>query len=134
MLAVLRDKAGGSAARAALGWRGDRLVYLARSGNSQGRFVWALNFASKDEAETVANGFVEIISNRMPQVESGDTTLPENTRTFRSGIFNATLVHHEEQVWWIENLNADDRDTVIARLTQQYEQPTLAKRKETTEN
>jgi hypothetical protein len=73
------------------------------------------------------NEFAELIAGRMSQEESGDTTLPKNTRTFKSGSLNATLVRHKEQVWWIENLNSNDRDSVIARLTEQYEQPTVAK-------
>jgi hypothetical protein len=130
--ALLRGKISRSNAGQGLGWNGDHLIYVSNDYSRDGKFIWCFSFLSSAWADTVyplleAN-ILERTSGPLPWSYVRDGSYSDSSITYR--MFSnqssvSSLVKHENEIYWIENLA--EYETSLLDLLVKGEIPVVAK-------
>lgn len=125
LLALLKDYTDATHAKAALGWQGDRVLYLLADNAQWGKFVWSFQFKDASSAKYCMQGIDALLSARTlgnvaPQRLQ---VVADSLITFTTGAVATTLLRDGEALFWIENLKQPDM------IVSEIKRSSLAKRR-----
>jgi hypothetical protein len=125
LLALLKDYTDAAHAKVALGWRGDRVLYLLADNAHWGKFVWSFQFKDVSSATYCMQGIDRVLSGRtLAGVASQRSqVVADSLITFTTGTIATTLLRDGDALFWIENLN--EPDLIVSEI----KNASLAKRK-----
>lgn len=107
LLALLKDYTDATHAEAALGWQGDRVLYLLADNAQWGKFVWSFQFKDASSAKYCMQGIDAVLSARTlgnvaPQRLQ---VVADSLITYTTGAVATTLLRDGEALFWIENVS-----------------------------
>lgn len=125
LLALLKDYTDATHAEAALGWQGDRVLYLLADNAQWGKFVWSFQFKDASSAKYCMQGIDAVLSARtLGNVAPQRLQLvADSLITFTTGTVATTLLRDGEALFWIENLKEPDM------IVSEIKRSSLAKRR-----
>ncbi|HEX2955617.1 MAG TPA: hypothetical protein VHO70_02225 [Chitinispirillaceae bacterium] len=128
LLALISNFTDASHAITALGWQGDRLLYVLSDNSQWGKFLWSFKFNSVENALYCFQGLDFVMSGRTLNGFAPQRTLvtSDSLITFTTGTNSSVLLRNGETVFWMENIDRTN-EVVSGVITS-----SLAKQKYTT--
>jgi hypothetical protein len=116
LLALLKDYTDAEHAETALGWRGDRLLYVLADNAQWGKFVWSLRFNDISSAKYCMQGIDAVLTGRTLGgiYSQRSQVVADSLITYTTGSVKTTLLRKEETVFWVENVI--DPDAVVSGI------------------